>query len=63
MILSKNSDVLQLMGRVTFVRALDLVGWWDWSEEFRQEREVTISTQPDEVNILCGVTGFLIDKC
>ena len=21
-----------------------MIGWWDWSEEFRQGREVTIST-------------------
>jgi len=55
----KNSGILQPVGRVLFVR---LIGWWDRFEEFRQGREVTILIKPDEVNILCDVTDFLIDK-
>jgi len=35
-----------------------LIGWWNWSEEFRQGREVKISIQPDEMNIPCDFIGF-----
>jgi len=38
--LSKNSDFLQLVGRVTFVRALGLRGWWDRSERFHFRKKV-----------------------